>query len=150
MYTAYLLFIYNLSFNNFVNVNTDTIPVGNSNKFIENNIYKNNLTIIGDLIYNNSIIKGDITPFTDNQYKIGNSSAYFNNIYSSKFTIGSSANNSNLTIDFNNNNLNFVTNSKSLFFINSNADIYTNGDLFIRNINISNLIYNNSKPQFRF
>ena len=45
---------------------TDNIKNGTSNRFITNNIYDRSLTVQGDLIFNNSIVKGDIIPFIDN------------------------------------------------------------------------------------
>ena len=81
--------ITNLNVNNLI-INTDDIRLGIRNKFITNNVYDNNLTILGDIIYNNSLIKGDFIPFSHNSYKIGNSSSYFSNIFSSRLSLNNS------------------------------------------------------------
>ena len=161
---------YNLSNLNVSNmlITTDDIKIGTSNRFIVNNIYNNNLTINGDLIYNNSIIKGDIIPFTNNIYKIGSSSSYLSNIYSKKIQLGNSYlyentsnqialnttgiyienNNSNLSINFKNNKLIFSSNNIFDFDLLYNSPIIYNSNytqtLIYKPLNISSLIINNS------
>ena len=68
------------------NINLDYILQGLSNKFIENNIYKNSLTIDGNIMYNDSTINGDIIPFSDSVFNIGTANSYLKNIYSKKIT----------------------------------------------------------------
>jgi len=68
------------------NINLDYILQGLSNKFIQNNIYNNSLTVDGNIIYNESTIKGDIIPFIDNKYNIGTTNSYLKNIYTKKIS----------------------------------------------------------------
>jgi len=136
--------IYNLNINDLY-IYTDIVKDGTSNQFIKNNTFNSNLTIYGDIMYNNAIIKGDIIPFNDKLYNIGTSNIYFNNIYSSKIFLNDSylySNNNFITInDLSNNKLGIDIRDIKL---NSNVLInYSNNLINIldsNNNNLSNII----------
>ena len=140
--------ISNININN-IDFTTDDVKIGSSNRFIINNIYDNNLTINGNLIYNNSIIKGDIIPYIDNNYKIGNVSAFISDIYVKKINLGNSSiyeDNSNF-INFNTNNgIKIQSNDSNLqiSFINNKLIFNSNSILDFDLIYNSPIIYSNN------
>ena len=120
------------------NINLDYILQGLSNKFIENNIYKNSLSIDGNIMYNESTINGDIIPFRDNIFNIGTANSYLKNIYSRKITFN------NTCIFENDSNICFSNIFNSLF-----CGIKVNNVKLIDNFNSSCIIeLSNNKLNF--
>ena len=136
--------------------NADNVKNGTSNRLITNNIYDRGLTIQGDLIFNNAINKGDIIPFADNSYNLGNNNSSFSNIFVNNLKLN------NLNLNFNTNKLdlldsNYNYHSNIINFeylsnspiINSNNSAYIIKDLIINNQNSNKNpleIINNNSP----
>ena len=140
---------------NKIDFNADNVKNGTSNRFITNNIYDRGLTIEGDLIFNNAINKGDIIPFIDNSFNLGNNNSSFSNIFVNNLKLN------NLNLNFNHNKLDLLDNNNNYHsniinfeylsnspIINSNNSAYIIKDLIINNQNPSKnpleIINNNS------
>ena len=120
--------------------NADDVKNGTSNRLITNNIYDRGLTIEGDLIFNNAFNKGDVIPFIDNSYNLGNTNSSFSNIYVNNLKLN------NLNLNFNNNKLNLLDSNNNYHsniinfeYLSNSPIINSNNSAYI----IKNLIINN-------
>jgi len=135
------------------NLNTDTLIQGVNNKFIINDIYNNNITFTNNLISSNIIcsnltVIGDTTIFNTPIYETEQLQV-INDTTATSLIVKKSNNNKNIAEFYNKNQISFIISSnKNVGIGTSNPsyklDIYgsinTNGDLFIKNTNISNII----------
>ena len=131
---------------NFNNLNTDTIYIGNSNRFITNDSYNRNITFTG-ILYSSNIITSNLNIISSNI--IFNSSIYqtkqlqiVNEEYKSALIIKQQILNQNVIELYNGNILNFILNSNGNIGIGINNPQYKcdiNGSL-----NCSNLFINNN------
>jgi len=124
----------------------DNVKNGTSNRWITNNIYDRSLTINGNLIFDNAINKGDIIPFIDNSYNLGNTNSSFSNIYVNNVKL----NNLNLNFDNNKFNLfdsnnNYHSNIFNFEYLSNSPIINSNNSAYIiKNLTIINENSNNN------
>ena len=135
------------------NLNTDTLIQGINNRFIVNDIYNNNITFTNNLISSNIIcsnltVIGDTTIFNTPIYETEQLQV-INDTTATSLIVKKINNNKNIAEFYNKNEISFIISSnKNVGIGTSNPsyklDIYgsinTNGDLFIKNTNISNII----------
>ena len=137
------------------NINTDTIIQGNSNRFIINDIYNRNITFTNNLTSSNIItsnlnVIGDNTTFNTTVYQteqlqINNNTNYTAMIISQingNYNLAEFYNNSQLSFLINSNGNIGIGNQNPLYKldVNGSVNVNSNGELFIKGTNISNII----------
>ena len=137
------------------NINTDTITQGTTNRFIINDTYNRNITFTSNLTSSNittsnlSVI-GDNTTFNTTVYQTEQLQIN-NNTNTTSMIITQINGNHNVAEFYNNSTLSFLINSNGNIGINNanpsykldvngSLNVNSNGDIFIKGTNISNII----------
>jgi hypothetical protein len=139
-------------------INTDTIPIGTSNRFITDDVYNRNITFTGDLfssniITSNLIVRGDYSTFETTIYQT-EKLEIINDTTATSFTAKQMRFNQNVAEFYNSNNLTFVissnaniginkSNPNSIYKLDVNGIINSSG-LYINDVNITTTIENTS------
>ena len=135
--------------NKITNINTDTLPLGNTNRFIINDNYNRDLFVTGTLIARNLKVIDTYTTLQTNVYR-SEKLEIINDSTATSLVVKQMNINQNLTEFYNSNNLTFLINSNANIGIGTNKltnnyKLEVNGnvkcnDLFIDDLNISNAI----------
>jgi len=159
------LFTTNAILNQKINsINTDTIPLGTSNRFITDDVYNRNITFTGDvvssnIITSNLIVRGDYSTFETTVYQT-EKLEIINDTTATSFTAKQMRFNQNVAEFYNSNNLTVVIGSNANVGINKNnpnatykldvGGIINSSGIYINNVNITTTIENTSNSLFGY
>jgi hypothetical protein len=136
-------------------ITTDTLPTGTNNRFIINDIYNRNITFTqtltsSNIITSNLSVIGDTTTLNTTVYQT-EQLQIVNDTTATPIIIKQLNTNYNVAEFYNNTQLTFLINSNGNIGINNinpqykldiNGSLNTNNEIYVKNINISNIIDN--------